>query len=102
MKANLLRGNLADFGSMFNETWRLKKKWGQKVTNQHLDRIYDTAIASGAAGGRLLGTGGGGYFLFYVKPFHRYEVSRALAELELSAESVIFDVHGLKSWTARV
>ena len=32
-------------------------------------KIYNTAIKNGAIGGKLLGAGGGGFFLFYVPHF---------------------------------
>ena len=38
------------------------------MTNLDLNEIYDTAIQAGAMGGKLLGAGGGGYFLFFAKP----------------------------------
>ena len=31
-----------------------------------IDDIYNSAISKGALGGKLLGAGGGGFFLFYV------------------------------------
>ena len=31
-----------------------------------IDKIYNIAIENGALGGKLLGAGGGGFFIFYV------------------------------------
>lgn len=101
MKTELLRGRLADFGRMLHETWQLKKALIENATSVELDDIYDTAMRAGADGGRLLGTGGGGYFLFCVPPFERHQVWRALAEKGLHVESVILDSLGMKSWTLR-
>jgi len=42
-----------------------KKKLNKVVSSFKIDEIYDIAIKSGAVGGKLLGAGGGGYFLFY-------------------------------------
>lgn len=102
MRANLLRGHLSDFGRMLDETWKLKKGFNAKVTDPRLDTIYNAALAAGAEGGRLLGTGGGGYFLFFVKPFERFQVMAALEDIGLTTECVNFDHHGLVSWQARV
>ena len=44
----------------------LKKNLHQSVSSLNLDEIYKTALSSGAIGGKLLGAGGGGYFLFVV------------------------------------
>ncbi|MEO5373716.1 MAG: CBS domain-containing protein [Alphaproteobacteria bacterium] len=101
MKSNLLRGNLADFGRMLDETWRLKKSYSQRVTSPELDDIYQAALNAGAEGGRLLGTGGGGYFLFFVKPFQRFAVEAELERRGLTIEGVLFDRKGLASWMGR-
>jgi D-glycero-alpha-D-manno-heptose-7-phosphate kinase len=102
MKIELLRGRLNDFGRMLHETWQLKKSLIERASSTDLDDIYDTAMRAGADGGRLLGTGGGGYFLFCVRPFERYQVWEALEEMGLTVESVVLDNIGMKSWTLRV
>lgn len=101
MKTNLLRGRLNDFGRMLHETWQLKKSLIDNASSDELDDVYDTAMRAGADGGRLLGTGGGGYFLFCVPPFERYKVWEALERKGLTVESVVLDNLGMKSWTLR-
>ena len=98
MKTCLLRSRLGDIGPLLDETWRLKKDGSDIVTSSKLDAIYDMAKKSGAEGGRLLGTGGGGYFLFYVHPFHRYNFNRALENIGVRTEGVVFDAQGLRAW----
>ena len=51
------------------ENWMLKKNLHQSVSSLNLDDINKTALNSGAIGGKLLGAGGGGYFLFIVDFF---------------------------------
>ncbi|MDA2909514.1 CBS domain-containing protein [Nitrospiraceae bacterium AH_259_D15_M11_P09] len=101
MKGSLLRGEFDDFGVLLDETWQIKKEMDSRVTNPKLELIYETAMKAGARGGRLLGTGGGGYFLFYVPLFKRYRVIEALEGLaeKPRVESVTFDENGLSSWT---
>lgn len=101
MKSRLLRGALGDFGTLLDAGWRLKRRYSDGATNPEIDAIYDAAITAGAEGGRLLGTGGGGYFLFCVAPFQRFEVVAALAGMGLEVENVVFDHNGLQSWTVR-
>ncbi len=98
MKTHLIKGRLDDFGRMLNETWRLKKALNPDVTGGDLDEIYDLALRSGAEGGRLLGTGGGGYFLFFVRPFERHNLLSRLAERGLATQSVNLDLGGLRCW----
>ena len=101
MKSRLLRGKLDDFGELLDETWRIKKSYRPEVTTEALDDIYRTARSNGAQGGRLLGTGGGGFFVFYTPPFARYRVVAALEEKGARTMNVTLDAEGLKSWTAR-
>ena len=55
------------FGKLLNEQWKIKKLLSNKVSNKKLDDIYNFALSSGSIGGKLLGAGGGGFFIFYVK-----------------------------------
>ena len=54
------------FGELLDVTWNLKKRISSKITKPELDQIYNQAKQSGALGGKLLGAGNGGFFLFYV------------------------------------
>lgn len=58
--------DIRKFADAFNEQWDIKKKLANNITNQNLDNIYSEAIKNGALGGKLLGAGGGGFFLFIV------------------------------------
>ena len=57
-----------DFGRLLHQTWKLKRSLTKAISNQQIDQIYDAAMESGALGGKLLGAGGGGFMLFFVKP----------------------------------
>jgi D-glycero-alpha-D-manno-heptose-7-phosphate kinase len=61
----LVHGDLLNCGKILHENWNIKKKLNKVVSSFKIDEIYDIAIKSGAVGGKLLGAGGGGYFLFY-------------------------------------
>jgi D-glycero-alpha-D-manno-heptose-7-phosphate kinase len=54
------------FGKLLDESWRIKKKLDKDITNSFLDDIYNQAKFNGAIGGKILGAGAGGFFLFYV------------------------------------
>ena len=74
------RDDFTDFGKLLNETWLLKKKLSNKVTNGEIDNMYETAIKNGAIGGKLLGAGGGGFVLFYVETEDRERVRNGLKD----------------------
>lgn len=74
-------GDLDDFGRLLDESWKIKRGLTQKISTDVLDEIYDTAIRSGAMGGKLLGAGGGGFFVFYVPQNAQSSVINALNRL---------------------
>lgn len=74
-------GNLDDVGHLLHETWMLKRELSDKVSNKDIDNMYDNARAAGALGGKLLGAGGGGFFLFYVPEGRQESVREAMAGL---------------------
>ena len=71
MRNKLLRGQLLQFGQLIDEAWQLKRQLSSKISSGHLDLIYENARKHGAIGGKLLGAGGGGFFLFFCEnKFH--------------------------------
>ena len=65
----LRKGDVNNFGKLLHESWLEKKSLSSSITNSSIDEIYNIAINKGALGGKLLGAGGGGFFLFYVPYF---------------------------------
>lgn len=79
--------NIDNFGTLLHQAWLTKKKLSTTISNAHLDDIYDRAMHAGALGGKLLGAGGGGFFVFYVPLEKQVAVQKSLAELK----EVIFE-----------
>jgi D-glycero-alpha-D-manno-heptose-7-phosphate kinase len=73
--------DLNEFGGLLHEGWSLKRSLTQKISNPHLDEIYEAGRSAGALGGKLLGAGGGGFMLFFVPPERQAAVRRRLAKL---------------------
>jgi len=67
----LNQGKIDDFGKLLNSAWKTKKKLSSSISNTKIDSLYEYAIKKGALGGKLLGAGGGGFFLFYMKPDYK-------------------------------
>ncbi|MAF48354.1 MAG: hypothetical protein CMM10_08825 [Rhodospirillaceae bacterium] len=63
----LKKDNIDDFGKLLHAAWVEKKKLSNSISNASIDSLYDYALKKGALGGKLLGAGGGGFFLFYVR-----------------------------------
>ncbi len=73
--------DLDDFGRLLDETWKLKRGTGTAVSTDSIDELYAEGIKAGALGGKLLGAGGGGFLLFYVKEENREAVRTAMKDL---------------------
>ena len=73
--------DLDDFGRLLNATWKLKRQIGGAITTDSIDGLYERGISAGACGGKLLGAGGGGFFVFYVQPEKRDAVMDAMKDL---------------------
>lgn len=101
MKSRLLKGKLDDFGELLHKAWTAKKNFSSKITTTFLDEIYDYALENGALGGKLLGAGGGGYFLFYVPTFRKIELINSLKAKGLEIDTFTFDKIGLRSWITK-
>ncbi len=101
MKSRLLKGKLDDLGELLHKAWMTKKKFSSKITSSFLDGIYEFALHNGAIGGKLLGAGGGGYFLFYVPTFKKLNLMNALKKKGLEIETFTFDNIGLRTWITK-
>ena len=73
--------DLNEFGRLLDHTWKLKRGISSKASTDCIDEMYIRAIRAGAIGGKLLGAGGGGFFLFYVESDKRMAVIKALKNL---------------------
>ena len=70
--------DLSLFGHHLNQTWALKKQLTDQISTPDLDHLYDRALEAGAIGGKLLGAGGGGFFLFFARPDDHETIRTAL------------------------
>lgn len=75
--------SIDEFGKLLNTTWELKKGTNPSISNSKIDEIYSKAIKAGALGGKLLGAGGGGFLLFYVRKPDQDRVRKVLRLLEV-------------------
>ena len=77
----LEKGSFDDFGALLHENWQIKRGLTPQITTPFIDEIYEAGREAGAIGGKLLGAGGGGFILFFVKPEMRSKVREKLKKL---------------------
>jgi len=73
--------SLEEFGKLLDRAWQNKRSLSHMITNTKIDDLYNAAIKAGALGGKVLGAGGGGFVLFFVKPEHQKKIKTALSSL---------------------
>ena len=76
----LNKNNIDIVGSELNRTWQIKKSLSSGISNEFIDNMYNAAISAGAIGGKILGAGGGGFMLLYVKDDNKAKVREALKD----------------------
>jgi D-glycero-alpha-D-manno-heptose-7-phosphate kinase len=74
-------GDIVGLGTLLHESWKLKRVLSNNVSNSFIDHIYEIALKNGAIGGKILGAGGGGFIVFFVKPEDRECLKEALGFL---------------------
>jgi D-glycero-alpha-D-manno-heptose-7-phosphate kinase len=99
MKEALLKGNIDEIGKILDFGWQYKKLMAKSITNPFIDKIYSSAIESGATGGKISGAGGGGFMFFYCPNLTRHNVSKTLENLAGQIKRYEFTNEGLKTWT---
>jgi D-glycero-alpha-D-manno-heptose-7-phosphate kinase len=74
-------GDLDDFGLLMDENWQLKKQLASLISNPEIDNMYQAARKAGALGGKITGSGGGGFLLLYCPQERKDNVRSALRKL---------------------
>lgn len=81
LKEELQNNNIDAMGELLHENWMLKKSLASGISNSLIDDVYERAMKAGAMGGKLLGAGGAGFMIFYVKEDKQAELKKALSDL---------------------
>lgn len=87
----LSNSDITEFGNLLHRGWLAKKKFAKGVTNEFIDKVYDTALKHGASGGKLTGAGGGGHLLLYCELAKQQGVIQKMESLGL--KQVRFGFH---------
>lgn len=87
-------GDLAEFARLMDVHWQRKKQRSGIMSNPQINDWYDLALANGAAGGKLIGAGGGGFLMFYATDKAR--LRHAMRQAGLKEVRFRFDFEGTK------
>ncbi|MEY2408704.1 MAG: D-glycero-alpha-D-manno-heptose-7-phosphate kinase [Verrucomicrobiota bacterium] len=81
LRSELQANRVTSFGEIIHEGWLLKKSLSKGISTDLIDDWYGKARRAGAAGGKLLGAGTGGFLLFYAPPDRHAAIGEALRDL---------------------
>ena len=95
-KKILEHGRIDDYGALLHEHWTNKRKLASKMSDSVIDEHYDAARKAGALGGKLMGAGGGGFFMFYARPSERRAVYQTMIDRGLRPLRFRFDFDGAR------
>jgi D-glycero-alpha-D-manno-heptose-7-phosphate kinase len=77
-----------------NVHWEHKKQRSANMSSSQIDQWYELARQNGALGGKLIGAGGGGFFMFYTDD--KVRLRHAMREAGLQEVRFRFDFEGTK------
>jgi D-glycero-alpha-D-manno-heptose-7-phosphate kinase len=80
LRQSLARGDIDAMGPALDENWRLKNRLSRQISKDWIDDCYEKAKRSGAAGGKLLGAGGGGFLLLYCQKDRQPQLAQTLGQ----------------------
>lgn len=88
--------DLHRFGELLDAHWNAKKGLSGKISTDRIDRWYARAREFGALGGKIMGAGGGGFFMFYCEK-NRSGFRKAMREEGLREVPYKFDMEGSRA-----
>ena len=92
----LEKGQVDMLGELLHVHWETKKKRSNKMSDPFIDECYEEALKKGALGGKLMGAGGGGFFMFYCQNGQKPVVTEALHKMGLRREKFHIDWDGAR------
>lgn len=100
IKDCLLTNEIEKIGELLHKSWENKKKLSNKMSDPQINSLYEIGLKNGARGGKLLGSGGGGYILFFHSPKKRNQLKKALEDFGGEVMNFKFEFDGTKIWTS--
>ncbi|MFA5860922.1 MAG: GHMP kinase [Candidatus Thermoplasmatota archaeon] len=101
MRRAILKSDWDRWGELLHQGWVHKKKFSSKMTDAHIDALYDAARKAGASGGKLLGAGGGGFLYLWCPADHKQDVVRELRAQGGEPVGFAIDMEGARAWRVK-
>lgn len=96
-KFALTKGDWFGLGKILDQSWQDKKQSNPAVTNDQIDKLYQLALAQGAFGGKIIGSGAAGHIFFLAPPEKHSKIIKALAQQNIKPVEFEIDFQGVGS-----
>ena len=60
--------NVKYFAQLLSEQWKIKRELHRSVSNHQIDEVNNFFLSQGSLGGKVIGAGGGGFYLALIPP----------------------------------
>jgi D-glycero-alpha-D-manno-heptose-7-phosphate kinase len=77
------KADFSEIGRLIEEAWHIKRSNASGVSTQEIDDLYQIGRKVGAYGGKILGAGGGGFFMFIAPPKIHLKIKEALPKIKV-------------------
>ena len=81
-------------GKIVHDGWNLKKSLASGISNAMIDNCYETALESGALGGKISGAGGGGFLMLIAESSCHVKLTESLLKMGYEKYSFGLDSQG--------
>ena len=90
----LLKKNkdIKSIGNLFDNSWKLKIKLSDNVSNTKINKLYDNLLNNGCCGGKLLGAGNGGFIFMIIDNKNKKKILNKFKSYKIFQPKI--DYHG--------
>ena len=78
----LRQGSVEAVAEALRDSWALKRKLANGITNEAIDRAVNLALDAGASGAKVTGAGGGGFLLVLCPPGRQAAVRESVSHMK--------------------
>jgi len=93
----LFKGDVDQLGELFHAHWMEKRTLTPHMSSPQIDEWYELAMRHGAIGGKIMGAGGSGFFVFCCERGKRRQLHEVLQAAGLKYTPFAFDFEGSKT-----
>jgi len=80
------KNSFYDFIKLLDEQWKLKKNLDTAVSSKNINEMYEFTKKHGAISGKILGAGGGGFFLLITPPQFQRSLEKKIKLLKINVK----------------